>query len=80
MKTDIQDTQEQVTIKMSRADAVALFHSINRTLAVLDDARANEDDGLVEDLQDEGDLAAYEMTQAFISQLEAELQIDPEVH
>lgn len=66
-----------VSIHMSRADAVALFHAINRTLAVLDDARANADDGLVEDM-DPGDQAAYDMANEFIAQLQTALQIDPD--
>ena len=77
MKTVIQEIPPDVVIKLSRADAVALFHAINRTMACLDDARANEDDGLVEDT-DPADEAAYDMANEFISQLQAALQIDPD--
>lgn len=71
------EPQDRVKLDMARADAVALFHAINRTMAILDDLRANADDGLVGDM-DPADEAAYDMANAFIAQLQAGLQIDPD--
>lgn len=68
----------EVVLTLSRADAVKLFHSINRTLAVLDDLRAEAPRWMPP--PDEGDQAAYDGTNDFISQLQRELQIEPEVN
>jgi hypothetical protein len=71
----IQEIPDQVSIKMSRADAVALFHSVNRVLSLLD--------MFVPDLgtrcweEAPADQAAYDMANEFIAQLQRELQIDP---
>jgi len=68
---------EEVHVRMSRAEAVALFHDLNRVMAILDDARANEDDGMVGDM-DGADQAAYDHANDFLALIQRELQIDPE--
>jgi hypothetical protein len=62
--------ETEVEITLSRADAVALFHAINRTLAVVDDE--------VPELPDHRDQAAYDAADAFVNQLQQKLNIEPD--
>lgn len=66
----------EVELDMPRERAVLLFHDINRVLSLLDVALANDDDGLVEDM-DPGDQAAYDRLNEVAALLQRELGIEP---
>lgn len=59
-----------VHLHLTRADAVKLFHAVNRCLAVIDDQ--------VPEFPDAGDQVSYDRANAFLAQLQRELQIEPE--
>lgn len=59
----------RVTLRMSRDQAIMVFHDINRLLSLLDRASASSD---------AHDHDAYNRTNSFIAQLQRELDIDPD--
>lgn len=66
------DPTYEVQLLMSRADAVGLFHDINRILTMIDDNVGLVGDGGLLD-QD-----TYDRTNAFLAQLQRDLGIDHE--
>jgi hypothetical protein len=65
----------QVVLTMSRADAERLFHSINRTMELLDEYM--EEAPRWKPPIDVEDQAAYDRANEFIATLQQELQIEP---
>ena len=63
-----------VTVTMQDEEARRLFHAVNRMLSLVDDMT---DDERRPSILDPADEAAYVRANAFLAQLQRELNIDP---
>jgi hypothetical protein len=66
--------QHRVKLDMARAEAVALFHALARTLEMFDGYQAEAPRWLPS--MDDADQASYDATASFVNQLQRDLQIE----